>query len=350
MSKAVELKIQRLLTQLDDFERVADELLRDWDVHAPAKEELEAIAFFLINCGFVPSLLDRVSQQIKEEKPIFWPVYRLLLEGAPDLFDEKVANAVVTGVKEERFPPILVYSPALAKYNSEFDGCIADYFQKSQENFEDRVKDFLDRVQFLKSQRLFDEEKRALENLSLLAPSLAATRELWDDYHDRWALHILTLRQSVEQTSRLTQKIQSQWREQMLPCFSVIYSQLETLAKSDPEFSLDLALLAYFMDFTEQAQKIAETAPESKARDWLLAELLLENRRFVDLLEWVHKLETRYADDTDVAFAASYLKAKAFWGLGQRTTAVDLLNSILKIRPNYRSAHSLLQEWQRGGS
>ena len=348
MSQTIELKVQKLLLEKENFAAVADDLLQEWDSNATTDGDREAIAFFLLNAGLIRQLLEKVSQQISQQGKVFWPIYRTILTQVEQHLESKIAAALIEGVKEDSFEPALFYSSSLQPFSEEFSDSVTIYKKKLQSEFEDRIRDFLDRVQFLKSQRLFEEERRALENLGQLNPSFTEIKKLWADYNERWALHIVSTKQNIEYTDRLTKKVQAQWRAEMQPAFQPIWTQIQELVVSTPELALDLVMMTHFMDFSEEALHLARLSPPSMTRDWMIAELLLDTRRFVDLLEWVNGLEIKYVHDNDVAFAASYLKARAFRGLGQDLTAIDLINSILKIRPNYRSAPSLLQEWQKG--
>jgi tetratricopeptide (TPR) repeat protein len=96
--------------------------------------------------------------------------------------------------------------------------------------------------------------------------------------------------------------------------------------------------------------EILAWAPAVPPNDWLRAELLVHARRFVEGLEHLKHLEVRYVDDPETSFAVSYLKAQCLQELGQKDAALEILKSIVRVRPNYRSAHALIQEWTEGAS
>jgi hypothetical protein len=61
-------------------------------------------------------------------------------------------------------------------------------------------------------------------------------------------------------------------------------------------------------------------------------------------------MEIKYISDPETTFAVSYLRAQALQGLGQHGSALEIMQSIVRVRPNYRSAHSLILEWTEGAT
>ena len=112
----------------------------------------------------------------------------------------------------------------------------------------------------------------------------------------------------------------------------------------------NLAIGLYFIELYHEALQVIRRAPESSAKDWFYLELLLRCGRYLECLDEVNQIELKYSADPESTFAATYIRAQALWGLGQTGSAIELLRSIVDIRPSYRSAHSLLNEWAGGFS
>ena len=66
-------------------------------------------------------------------------------------------------------------------------------------------------------------------------------------------------------------------------------------------------------------------------------------RRFAD--EWGRRYD---AHPKDKVVAITYARARALKGLGQDDLATDLLRSLVRVRPSYKSAQSLLMDWSGG--
>ncbi|NJL25310.1 MAG: hypothetical protein HC902_09105 [Calothrix sp. SM1_5_4] len=116
------------------------------------------------------------------------------------------------------------------------------------------------------------------------------------------------------------------------------------------EFASDLAVAFWFLDEYGQALEILKWAEPSTANDWLHAELLFASRRYVEALELLNHLEVKYVNDPEATFSVSYIRAQCLRGLGQQAAALEILRSIVRIRPNYRSANALILAWTEGGA
>src|SRR5690606_30020977 len=96
----------------------------------------------------------------------------------------------------------------------------------------------------------------------------------------------------------------------------------------------------------ETALEIIDLAPiEEEALAWLRLEALLGCRRFIELLTELTNMEMALSHEPETFFATAYLRAQAFWGLGQKHNAIEVLEGLLASRPHYRAASSLLTLW-----
>ena len=135
--------------------------------------------------------------------------------------------------------------------------------------------------------------------------------------------------------------------EEMLDAF---LREGERLAVKDREVASDLAMAFYFMEDYGRALEILTWAPMSVANEWFKAELLYGARRFIEAMEHLNQLEVKYSQDPETTFAVSYLRARCLKESGQATIALEILQGIVRVRPNYRSVNALLQEWTEGAT
>ncbi|HRO68156.1 MAG TPA: hypothetical protein PL182_11375, partial [Pseudobdellovibrionaceae bacterium] len=68
--------------------------------------------------------------------------------------------------------------------------------------------------------------------------------------------------------------------------------------------------------------------------------------RLVELLHELARVELLQSEDSETFFATAYLRAQALWGLGQKHAAIEVMESLLASRPQYRSGLSLLSLWR----
>lgn len=357
MAASFELKIHQLFLEHNDFERVADQLIRQWNQSKFSEEEEKELLNFLFNTGLYPSILEKISFSLEKEKDFSWQNYLMLINEIDSSLDESVAEALVSGLQEsnQKFSIYFTEDSVLNETFSELRVSSDDLRNGFEQHYETRKSELKDRLHFLRSQRLFEEEKKTLQLIEKLSPSeKMLSHSDWADYNERWANHVLAeknVKKNVA-TERKTQKVHRQWQKEMNTIVLPVVQSMQENLKESPELAEDFALGLRFMDFPQHSLDILENKNEKRAKacsqDWLVADLLFESRRFVDLLSWLKLLEEKYSDDTETAFASSFLKSQALWELGEQTLALDILRGILKIRPNYRFAHTLFQEWTEG--
>ena len=169
------------------------------------------------------------------------------------------------------------------------------------------------------------------------------------DFDEEWARGVLSNHIATLQAGHIerTRTQASAADEEMLKCFLV---EGEKVVVDRREFALDLTLAFWFLEDYNRALEILAWAPATLAADWLRADLLFAARRFVEALEQINKLEVKYVVDPETTFSVSYLRAQCLYELGQKATALEIMRSIVRVRSQYRSAHSLILDWSQGVS
>ena len=85
---------------------------------------------------------------------------------------------------------------------------------------------------------------------------------------------------------------------------------------------------------------------ETSTRDWLHLDLLIYTRKFAESLSFIQDLDLKYHDDPLFYSTKIYYIAQCFWGLGDKNKAIELMENLIEIKPDYRLASSLLKEWR----
>lgn len=127
-------------------------------------------------------------------------------------------------------------------------------------------------------------------------------------------------------------------------------TQVQKLASqykdSFPEQIYNLAILSMNFELYDFSFDLLNQAPETFAGEWLKAEILFESGRFLDLLKHVETIEKKLTTTPDSTYGAIYLKAQAYYGLGQKEMAIQMLEALSQARPSYRSTEALLHQWR----
>jgi tetratricopeptide (TPR) repeat protein len=208
-------------------------------------------------------------------------------------------------------------------------------------------QDLLDKFDFLRTQRMVEQARRVLRQLIQLYPEDVALKGLKNRFDEDWAREVLASHAADRSHERLERTLTapSSSDAEMLKCFSAFAERASMENRADAP---DLALIFLLMEDYNRALEIIAWAAPSLSVDWLKAELLLLARRFIEALEHLNQLEIKYSHDPESTFAISYLRARCLYALGQQATALDMLRSIVQIRPHYRSAHALILNWTEG--
>ena len=217
---------------------------------------------------------------------------------------------------------------------------------KEQSQFKDNM---IEKFEFLKNQRMNEQAGRVLRRLSELYPEDSGIQKIRQNYEEEWAKEILAghMAQIRDEKMERTRTAPSGADEEMLRMF---LSEGEKLCMQNRNIAPDLAIAFWFLEDPSRAAEILAWAPPNTSNDWLKAEFLTQSRRFVEALEWLNVLEIKYIEDPESTFAVSYLRAQCLHELGQQSSALEIMQSIVRVRHNYRSAHALILEWTAGVS
>ena len=215
-----------------------------------------------------------------------------------------------------------------------------------------RFKDgLLEKFEFLQSQRMTDQARRTLKRMLELYPDDAVFLGLKSAFDESWARDVLAnhMASSQRESGRpeRTRTEPSSFDEAMLQSFLL---EGERLSVDSRALAADLAIAFWFVGDHPRGLEILHWAEPNASTDWLRAEMLFEARRFIEALEWLNQLETKYVGDPESTFAISYLRAQCLKESGQPARALEILQSIVRVRPNYRSTNALLTEWLEGAS
>lgn len=207
----------------------------------------------------------------------------------------------------------------------------------------------IDKFEFLVSQRMRDQAMRVLQRLIDTYPEDKELKRKKSEMEQQWARDIFSERASMPRV------IYDEWERTHTEKSPADLDMLENLSLEatkiyleDRGFAASFAMSMLFIGEYSLGLDALVWAEESPSKDWLKAELLLMGRRYVELLDWLQQLEIKYISDPETTFAVSYLRARALKALGQRHPAIEILKSIVQIRPHYRSAHALILEWAEG--
>ena len=347
MSSAnLEREIRDLLNHGSAPNVIADELIQRWRLNLFNEEEQDALASFLLSSGNEPQFLNECERMLKEKRRIPWVHFVVAIQKAEVPWTEYEISHLKEALKDNDALDAFLAWPDAAKLDQAFLEKQVALGKASEDRLNEQKMQLLDQLQFFRSQRMHEEEAAAIKKLQALFPDDSAFRLSEADLAERWAREVLA---NYSNRSRIIsedifERAQAAHPE-LKTTRDIVALQAQTIAKEQSEAAYDLAVMFVFMESYASALEVLEQAKPSMKRDWFRLELLLKAREFATALEESNRLESLYSNDPDSTFAATYARARALWGLGQSASAIEIMRSIVSVRPQYRSARSLLLDW-----
>jgi tetratricopeptide (TPR) repeat protein len=213
---------------------------------------------------------------------------------------------------------------------------------------EARDEQLRDRLAFYQNQRMVEEERKFLNYLLKVYPHSKEFVAAQKSFDERWARHVIAEAASNQFDEPKTEQKALALNAEQWPLAKVLLEGILELIAENPERATDFAILLWFLELYPQALIVLDKGNNTEDQRWFRIELLLVLRRFVDALQEVQELENEFGANPETPFAATYLRAQALQGLGQVAQALELMRSLVNVRPDYRSARSYLAKWTEG--
>lgn len=343
MHSDIEIVIRDLLIAHKDNARVAAQIIERLKSEKMNRQHRKALLSFLIHIGFYSEAYELFSTWFLEKKRIPFRHFLFILHRSGFKPGKEFLKYVVKAQNElEEKDRAETFAP-WEDVSSHFSQNRAARIRGLEDSVVQKRREHFDKLEFLREQRMIQEEEKLLNRLAEIYPADAEVIRRKKEFKERWARHLLAEKslQSLEKDIFDKKPLEPEelvWADEFA-------KTLESLLSKHPTQAYNFSIGLNFIELYEQALRLIEHAEHSPASVWLRLELLLKARRFIDCLDDLLLVENEFANDPETTFASTYLRAQVLRGLGQTAQAIELLKSIVAIRPHYRSAHSLLMEW-----
>lgn len=346
MSTYLELEIQNLLNEVEDLDQVGTRLIQNLESSPEhfTRDNLNALARFLLKAQLPHKLIDFVIQHIENESfPVPWPYFLEALHAVQVELDEKIIKALGEGIEEENAETEAARSLVLKDAIPLLGEWRSNRKYRIHKDYLNNKKLLLEQLITLRTQQLYEQEKNLLQRLQKLYPGDSEIRSEVNEHKQRYALEILQRRSPKKRAVKIDDFISKD--PEVDKALEALLVSLRETAKQNPDMAFDFAVVAFMLESYETSLELLSLCENSDALLWFRLEVLLKCRRFVELLNELSRVEMVLAHEPETFFATAYLRAQALWGLGQKHTAVEVLEGLLASRPHYRAAHALLSIW-----
>lgn len=353
MNAELEKRLFKLLRKHPkDIGLCIDQLLTDPNV-VNLEENRASLLRFIWNAGHQKSAMDMLIDLLNSKRLLPWSVLGQVLQlTGVDLGPEE-QDAVWRGVAEQNGGHEILNVAGLEKKIEGFSDRRTQMLSQRLTQLAERKAQLRQNLDFLRTNRMYEQEAKVLDEIQLLFPNEPEFASERAELEVRLAKDILQSSNVRDQDAvqEMARRVESLTPDEIKVRTEICVEALkfaQQLFYQKPHVIADLALLLHFMDFHLEATELLKKFDEKRAHSWLLLELLLQARQFATALDECGRIESEYAANPETMFAVTYARARALWGLSRKTEAVDLMTSLVRIRPKYKSAQSLLMEWTGG--
>lgn len=351
MASSIEREISNLLRLLPTKNQVADELLKKWHRSALSNAEKDEVAEFLFHLGFHKSLLSEILYQM--DKRAYVPV-KVCLK-LIDLYSKNLSlskqriNAYYLWSESEGHNQNLIRMENLVDKDSRLEQlrnlAIDEDLGHSERQFQAKKRHAVSLV----GDQIYDEADKLLNSLLELKPEDPELIALNKKLQYEKAVSIINKQQLNNQTQVKLPLFPWKSSAEKNDAGEIENSinELVLFQKEKPEWSFDVAIALFCIGEMDRALDLLEDLDDPRAF-WLKIDIYLETRRFVQAIDEIenYKIDPSHKNFEEQNFSLLFLKAKAFWGSGQKDLALQHMEQIIKVRPDYRIAESLYRHWK----
>lgn len=346
MTLSLELEIKTLLEELRDPEVVAGKLLQLFEDHSQdwSAESLKELSRFLLSCGLYQQLIGFCLKNFTHKNFIMpWSYFtEALSRGLPDL-EEDVVKFIVMGIEEENAADQVCLAEGAERFLKKSQQWKNELKRKRRKYANELKQQMFDELLTLRTQQLYEQEKLMLGKMQRMFPGDQDIIEEIRQHKERYALDILSRRSPLSRAQSIQESPPS---EEARAAMGILKTSFIDAAGLYPDMAFDFAVAAYMIDESQVSLAILETVELTLQERWFYLEVKIKCRHFLEVLTELNQIELKLAHEPETFFASAYLRAQAYWGLAQKHVAIEILETILDARPNYRSSSALLDLWR----
>ena len=346
MSRFVEKEIQKMIEKGREAPYIAKTLLQKKSISKNTSHFL-AVCRFMYQSGLYKLLIKTAVSRLKKKEVIPWAFIIEILESHKIETAKEKRKYFIEGIIEQDQWDALLTSYRWNKYHPELLTIQKKTIEKINRQRNQHYIQLMKDLEFIQAQGVLKKEEEILKELKKIDPENPKIQEKWLEFREKWGRSIIDQKKThLFNKSDLTTIPSEKEKKQA----EQITQSIKTILKKKPGAADDMALLLFFIGYPSLAVQILKNNLPSISSEWLYLDLLLQSELYLDCLSFVDIMEIKYSEDPETIFALTYIRAKAYHGLGKKKKAKEILSDLLEVRPNYRLTHYLLKQWEKGAS
>ncbi len=341
-SPSIELEIQRLLKKSVPSE-VAKDILRGYDWNSLKKEELRSLFQFFILSGQGAVLLEHLKPILKKDTPLPWDLFFDICYKNYSGFQATHFKVIQIAAENQNAVQDLALHPEVGHFSTALEKTKKDLVFYQQEKVEEKKKELFNLLTLFQSQGLFEKAEELLKRIYEYFPDDPEVQSKTKKNTEKKLSEFFESQISRNRKKYFSVPQASAEETQMLE--QIFISTNAILQNKENEFLfVDFVVMFLMLDGSEWALKLTET--KLNTYPWLHAEVLLACHRNLEVLHFLNELKNQVTEDPDSQLQVFYYQAIASYNLGQIDFAVEILESLIKKNPEFRSAANLLDTWR----
>ena len=211
------------------------------------------------------------------------------------------------------------------------------------QNVQHRKQELLASAKIAQSERLFDQQMSYLNKLKALFPKDINIRE---NIYEREKVNAEKILNRAQRTTKDFSKKDDEQIKQEKALIRDLKEQAHLWVQEKKGSSQDLAVMFRQFGYINEGMDFLDSIEDSEKKDWFIIDFLFNAKQYITLLSHCEQLKYKYAQHPDSLFSISYTEALAYWELGEKYKAIDLMQQIAQMKPDFKSATELLIHWQ----
>jgi tetratricopeptide (TPR) repeat protein len=199
-----------------------------------------------------------------------------------------------------------------------------------------------------KAQDLDDKELEVLTFLSMVDPTDEIVEAKLNDLKKRRAK--VLLESKLEDRFLIPRSKQAHFSQDESESQEKLYHAILERVQdqnSNPDLIYEYAVTLSQMDLFKEALEVLKYIPSlTVTQSWLKLNLLKNTHQYLKALEFLDQLETMDPQDESHELAIQYERAIIYFYLNQKNKALQLLQEMAGLNPDYRDISTLIRQWR----
>ncbi len=344
MALVVEKEIQKLLQSKKTPLVIAKKLLKKLKIDN-TPEAFLAVCQFMYQSGLYDLLIKTTIDRLKNREVIQWGLIIEILESNKIKIPKEKRAFFIKGIMEQNQIALMLTSHKWDKYFPKLVSMKSKQVTQIRKKNNPYASKLKEDLKFIRAQGILKKEGEILKELKKIDPENPELHDEWLKFREKWGRQIILNKKTSMLNKSIISAAPSSEKEKKQA--EQIAHSIKTVLQDTPGKSYDMALLFSFIGYPHLAIHILKDHIHDISSQWLYLDLLLQSEFYVNCLSFVDMMEVQYSEDPETVFALTYIRAKAYYGLGRKKQAKDILSDLLKVRPNYRLTHHILKQWEK---